>query len=149
MESLNRHLDDCAKKALDAYSEIQTVASRPVLPVDLRVLAQAMGNIDIEEREMIPEAAILPIGNRFRIFLQSNFNHHHGMKSRLRFSLAHEIAHTFFFELTGDALRPMKGAPSGVQLESACHSGAGRLLIPERSLRREIKAKLGWGGPLP
>jgi len=102
-----------------------------------------VGNIDIEEREMIPEAAVQLSGSRFRIYLRSNFKDHPGMRIRRRFSLAHEIVHTFFFEVHDGDLRPMRDGPRGIDLESACHEGAGRLLVPERLLREELKEKDG------
>jgi len=126
------------EKALDAYITAQTDSQRPVLPVDIDALARAAGNIDIERREMIREAAVGSSGGRFRIYLQSNFLDRPGARIRQRFSLAHEIAHTFLFIAQDDVLKPTKGGPRGINLESACHEGARRLLIPERFLSREL-----------
>jgi hypothetical protein len=102
-------------------------------------LAQAIGNVDIEECEMIPEAAIKVSGGRFKIYLQANFKDRLGQRVRLRFSLAHEIAHTFFFQVQDGKLRPMKGGPRGDDLERACHEAAGQMLMPTCLLPAEIE----------
>jgi hypothetical protein len=92
----------------------------------------------IEERKMIPEAVMECDGTTFRIYVQSNFGEVPGMVLRRRFSLAHEIIHTFFYELREGMLRPIPGAPSGTRLEAACHKGAALLLVPEQVLRQEL-----------
>jgi hypothetical protein len=92
---------------------------------------------------MIPEAVMTPDGTGFRIYVQSNFNQLPGAGVRQRFSLAHEIAHTFFFEERDGARKPLRGAPTGDRLEAACHQGAALLLVPNGLLRRELKSTLG------
>ena len=139
MESLEYRLDFYVNKALDAYIKNANEQSKPALPVDLHALAREIGNIDIEFREMIPEAAVRLEGDRFKIYLQKNFLDRPGPLRRQRFSLAHEIAHTFFFELQEGTLKPVRGGPRGLQLEKACHRGARMLLIPDRFLERELK----------
>jgi Zn-dependent peptidase ImmA (M78 family) len=139
MESLEYRLDFYVNKTLDAYLEAAKEQSKPALPVDLEALARESGIIDIEIREMIPEAAVQLEGDRFKIYLQKNFLNRPGTRRRQRFSLAHEIAHTFFFELQDGLLKPVKGGPRGLQLEKACHQGGSMLLIPERFLERELK----------
>ena len=114
--------------------------------MDLPALAQALGNIEIQEREMIPEAAITVSGERFCIYLQSNFKNRPGQRVRRRFSLAHEIAHTFFFQFQGGDLRPMRGGPRGDDLELACHEAAGQLLMPTCLLPFELDQRRMAGG---
>ena len=89
---------------------------------------------------MIPEAVMTPEGTGFRIYVQSNFRHLPGAGVRQRFSLAHEIAHTFFFEERDGTMKPLRGAPTGDRLEAACHQGAAMLLVPNGLLRRELKS---------
>lgn len=139
MESLEHRLDFYVNQAIDAYVQCCRELKRPVLPIDFDVVATKIGNIDIEVREMIPEAAVEVADGRFKIYLQNNFSDRAGSSRRQRFSLAHEIAHTFFFEPKEGNLKPVKGAPRGLSLERACHQGAGMLLIPERFLERELK----------
>ena len=88
---------------------------------------------------MIPEAAMQTKGDQFHIYLQSNFIANSGLTQRRRFSLAHEIAHTFFFERREGNLKPRKGGPTGDRLEMACQRAAGLLLVPERLLKSEIQ----------
>ena len=47
---------------------------------------------------MIPEAAMQITDGQFRIYLQSNFTEMPGASVRRRFSLAHELGHTLFYE---------------------------------------------------
>jgi hypothetical protein len=139
MESLESRLDFCVNRALDAYIKSRKEQDQPILPVDIAALAREISAIDVEFREMISEAAVQVEGERFRIFLQKNFLDRPGAMRRQRFSLAHEIAHTFFFERQAGSLKPIKGGPRGLQLEKACHRGAGMLLLPDRFLERELK----------
>jgi hypothetical protein len=83
---------------------------------------------------MVPEAAMSVQGSVFRIYLRSNFLDRPGERIRQRFSLAHEIAHTFFYQKIGDNWKVLPGTPRGDDLERACHEGAGRLLIPDAFL---------------
>ncbi len=101
-------------------------------PVDLHDIA-ARCNAKVEEREMIPEALMHPDGDGFRIYLQKNFAHRPGVRLRQRFSLAHEIAHTFFFEMRGGVMKPLR-SPVGAALEATCQQAASWLLVPEAFL---------------
>lgn len=136
---MEKMLDHRVDMVIDEYEKFQLQADTDLLPIDLKVIAQCLGNISVEEREMIPEAAVQVSQSRFNIYLQSNFLDRPGMRFRQRFSFAHEIAHTFFFEIDGDSLKPKRGAPRGNDLESACHECARKLLIPERFLKKQFK----------
>lgn len=54
---------------------------------------------------------------------------------RERFTLAHEISHTFFYDA---ARRPSSPQPNRRLLESSCNHGAQRLLLPKHLVEREI-----------
>jgi hypothetical protein len=108
------------------------------LPIRLEVLAECAGVISIEDREMIPEALVAVEKTGFKSYLQSNFKELPGFRVRRRFSLAHEIAHTFFYEEVDGVLKPMRDAPRGSNLESACHQAAGLLLVPDTCLSKEL-----------
>lgn len=88
---------------------------------------------------MIPEAAMQVKDGRFHIYLQSNFRDAPGAKLRQRFSLAHELGHTLFYDHANGEIKPRKDSPRGDHLEAACHKAASMILIPSRALRREIK----------
>jgi IrrE N-terminal-like domain len=141
MASWSSHLERRTENAIEIYLKLQEEAALAALPVDLRMVAHGLGSIDIEDREMIPEAAVQLTGSRFRIYLRSNFDDRPGTRIRRRFSLAHEIAHTFFFVVSDKGVKPMREGPHGINLESACHEGASRLLIPELFLRKHFREK--------
>jgi len=108
--------------------------------VDLNGLSKQIGAL-IEEREMIPEAAMHAKNGRFHIFLQSNFVNLPGGAQRRRFSLAHEIGHTLFYEQNNGELKPRKDAPRGDGLEAACQKAAAMILVPTRLLRAELRQR--------
>lgn len=110
-------------------------------PVDALALANLCGVLSVEHRRMVPEGVLAPVQGGFKMYVQSNFEHHRGFKVRERFTIAHEIVHTFFYEPNGDVPRRIKGAPRGEALERLCHIGAGQLLVPEGLLRRELDAR--------
>ena len=63
----------------------------------------------------------------------------HAVRSRLRFTIAHEIAHTFFYDLSD--FRPLFEVKLSISLdalERACHAGAGALLLPEVFLKKQL-----------
>jgi hypothetical protein len=57
------------------------------------------------------------------------------MTPRERFTLAHEISHTFFYDAQ---FRPVQPQPSKQLLEGLCNYGAQCLLLPEFLIEREI-----------
>jgi Zn-dependent peptidase ImmA (M78 family) len=119
---------------------IEKLTADQSIPVDLLHVANQVGAV-IEEREMIPEAAMEIKEGRFHIYLQSNFKNVPGTTLRARFSLAHEIGHTLFYEQLDGAWKSRKDAPRGDRLEQACHKAASIILIPSRALRAEIQQR--------
>lgn len=128
-------------QALDSFLEhhVEKLVLGQHAPIDLLEVAQRVGAV-VEEREMIPEAAMAPDGSGFRIYLQSNFLDLPGSRMRQRFSLAHELAHTFFFEPRDGVLKPRRDTPTGDRLEGACQKGAALLLVPPSHLVKELRA---------
>lgn len=110
----------------------------PVEPVDLADLCSVLA---VEHRPMVPEGVLTVVPGGFRIYLQSNFTHQHGIKIRERFTLAHELVHTFFYEMEAATPQAVRGSPKGKRLEYLCHAGAGRILVPDSLLRQELKQK--------
>ncbi len=117
---------------------VKKLSSLRILPVDLHTVASECGVVTVERREMIPEAVMAPEGDGFRIYLRSNFVNRPGANVRERFSLAHEIAHTLFYELRDGVMKSIRGAPTGERLEAACHRGAGLVLVPDELLQLEL-----------
>ena len=128
-------------QSVDSFLEhhVEKLIAGQQVPIDLLAVARQVHAV-VEEREMIPEAAMTPDGEGFRIHLQSNFSLLPGARTRQRFSLAHEIAHTLFFELRDGLLKARRDAPTGERLEGACHKGAALLLVPTNFLRKELRS---------
>lgn len=128
--------------SLDKFLEfhIGRVLTEASIPVDLNRVIQEAGAV-LEEREMIPEAAMHAKDGRFHIFLQSNFSSMPGFAQRRRFSLAHEIGHTLFYELKNGELIHRNDAPRGDALEAACHRAAAMILVPTKLLRAELRQR--------
>lgn len=99
-------------------------------PFDPVALAQQLG-ITVEARGDIPDARLVPDDGR--LVMEYNPTRPRG---RLRFSIAHEIAHTLFADCAeqvrhrgGDAMAPA----DNWQLEVLCNIGAAELLMPSGS----------------
>lgn len=98
-------------------------------PYDPIALAR-WANLSIEARGDIPEARIVPITDG-GLLLQYNPTRPRG---RMRFSIAHEIAHTLFDDCSDEVRN--RGVvenqlkPDSWQLEVLCNIGAAELLMP-------------------
>ncbi len=103
----------------------------PVLPIDL---ARISSSLDIEPpvrvSDIEAESLLVPNGAMFSLFLRVG----RGMsKGRLRFSWAHELCHTFFYEFKSGSW--VRSTPFGSQLEEdLCDLGARSILLPEKPL---------------
>lgn len=58
---------------------------------------------------------------------------------RMRFTVAHELCHTFFFNSTGQCIFDAASNDQVAALESLCNRGAGALLLPEDKLASILK----------
>jgi hypothetical protein len=123
-------------KFLSHYTHRLTVGRD--VPIDLAALSAEIGAV-VEEREMIPEAVMQPRGGQFYIYLQSNFGNLPGSALRRRFSWAHELGHTLFYESRNGDLKPRSDTPRGDALEAACHRAASMILVPTDSLRGHLQ----------
>jgi uncharacterized protein DUF955 len=110
-------------------------------PVELRDLARFCSVLSIEHRPMVPEGVLSTVPGGFKVYLQSNFTHKAGMERRTRFTLAHELAHTFFYNTAGQIPQIIKGSPKGRKLEYLCHVAANEMLVPSSLLKREVEAR--------
>jgi Zn-dependent peptidase ImmA (M78 family) len=128
--------------SLDQFLEfhVEKLVAGQGVPVDLLAVCEQVGVI-VEEREMIPEAAMQVAAGSFRICIQSNFADFPGAALRRRFSLAHELGHILFYEQQAGALRPRRDAPRGDGLEAACHQAASMILVPSKTLKVELRRR--------
>jgi hypothetical protein len=60
------------------------------------------------------------------------------LKPRQRFTLAHEIAHTFFYDCAPNPPRISKQAPKSQIMEWLCQQGASQLLLPDHFLTQYL-----------
>jgi Zn-dependent peptidase ImmA (M78 family) len=128
--------------SLDKFLEfrIEKIASGQSIPVDIAAICDRLGAV-VEEREMIPEAAMQVINGQFRIYLQSNFTEAPGSAMRRRFSLAHELGHILFYDQQNGEMKPRQDSPRGDSLEAACHKAASMILVPSKVLKPELKQR--------
>lgn len=103
-------------------------------PYDPFKLAEMRG-IAVSPRADIPDARTIPIGqNRFLIEYNPT-----RPPARLRYSVAHELAHTLFSDC-GERIRNRAKAGEGQddwQLEALCNVAAAEILMPVGSMERE------------
>jgi hypothetical protein len=120
-------------------------------PVDLLSLAEAASVKWLQFRPLPIEGGLTPTTGGFDVCV----NHtemtrrarpldHSGVEltKRQRFTLAHEIAHTFFYEVvTNDETLPhqLEGTPVAHRVEECCNYGARRILMPMSLLSRELE----------
>ena len=103
-------------------------------PYDPLKLAEIRG-ISVSPRADIPDARTVPAGQR-RFVIEYNPTRPAG---RLRYSIAHEIAHTLFPDC-GERVRDrakIAGAGDDWQLEALCNIAAAEILMPVGSLKKD------------
>ncbi len=111
---------ELALKSMDAIAAVRRV--------DPFLLAE-MKRIQVVPNEAIADARLVPVGNNR---LQIEFNPTQP-KTRIRFSIAHELAHTFFpdcHEAVRNRLHQEHFGPNDWELEMICNVGAAELLMP-------------------
>lgn len=143
--SFQRHIISEYQARSENWSEahvlIQKIADRLVnylslneVPVDPEPVAKALGvqvSIVVALDAPAPGGQIAPMPNGFKVvvFTQSFAPSRH----RLRFTLAHECGHVFFFHSTGgtpEPIIPRAVTPGEWKEEGLCHAFARALLIP-------------------
>jgi hypothetical protein len=109
-------------------------------PVNVEALGEACSVLKIESRHLIPEGVIGVVPGGFEIYLQDNFLASPAAVIRQRFTLAHELCHTFFYDVTPRAAPTLsREVPPEATVEHLCHIGAGQLLIPDSLLSLELR----------
>jgi hypothetical protein len=127
-------------------------------PVLLRPIAERRRVTSVEFRPLLVDAMLTTHPEGFRILFDSKgndplkLNEQYGgesrqqmIPSRLRFSLAHEIAHTFFYDLSEGTPKLAKQFHSGggrtelENLEKNCDKLAARMLLPTPMLKAVLR----------
>jgi hypothetical protein len=120
-------------------------------PVDLLAVARHRKIKQLGFRLMVPRAVLVPVDKGFEAYLRDSVSRDVNIAEaepsnllthQQRFSLAHEIAHTFFFKLSDAIPVPVK-VNNSFELEKLCNRVASRILVPAELLRQEIKREVG------
>ena len=131
--------------------EIALAVSREKFPILLRKLAERRRITSVEFRPLLVDAMLTTHVHGFRVLFNSRNRDPEELETRyygenaqqltdtrLRFSLAHEFAHTLFYDLTfsppkiAKAFRAGGGKTALENLERNCDRLAGHLLLPTR-----------------
>src|SRR5436189_3611675 len=132
--------------------------ARSEFPVLLRPIAERRRVTSVEFRPMLVDAMLTTHSGGFRILFNSDGanaadlrqrfereSHEQLMSPRLRFSLAHELAHTLFYDLAEGAPQLAKHFRSGggrtelENLERNCNKLAARMLMPTPMLKAALR----------
>jgi hypothetical protein len=130
--------EDCADDAMRRLvAKLAGPASRTALAADLdgfltkrRILATDV------VRELSSDGYIEPVGSTFgegfRLVLKGD-----SAQTRTRFTIAHELCHTFFYEIVPELKFGSQEADA--EEERLCNLGASELLIPAKNLKTRAK----------
>jgi IrrE N-terminal-like domain len=119
--------------------------SRP--PVDLFAVARHRHIRHLGLRFMVPRAMLLPVEGGFEVYLRNSIRKDIDISQAesvnllspwQRFSLAHEVAHTYFYNFSDSVPAPDSAAPNPLELEKSCDRTAGHILVPTSLLKRAI-----------
>jgi uncharacterized protein DUF955 len=122
-------------------------------PVDLLRLASAAGVKSIQFRPLPIEGGLTPVVGGFYLCI-NHIEFAEGVRPgdqlaleltpRQRFTLAHEIAHTFFYGLvTSEESLPhaVEGTPRSHLVEECCNYGARLMLMPTALISKELERR--------
>lgn len=124
----------------------------PSPPIDLYALARRRRVKSIKLRLMIPRGAVVPVDGGFEVFIRNlepkdtdieNPEPDGLFNAQQRFTLAHEIAHTHFFQGLEGTPIPSTEVKLHSDLEEICDRAAKRILVPRDLLRKEIRLSNG------
>ena len=145
------------KDAIDKAEELACRTSND-LPTNLGKIATRQGVHAIQFRPLLSDGGIAVSEDGFLIYVKADSDQGEDLTAqfaedgvgaglprqmirRARFTIAHEIAHTFFYDTHLTPPKPkieLKNATSVRSLERVCNSVAGTLLLPEAFLEREF-----------
>jgi hypothetical protein len=113
---------------------------------DLGRLAESLRVQEIRLQPMLPSGCLRPVPGGFVLSVRSDRQlvvhppaSPPDLDHRQRFTLAHELAHTLFYDLDANPPVPRPRTPTGGRLEGLCHFVAGRMLLPEPLLQERLR----------
>jgi hypothetical protein len=130
-----------------ALSELSAVGQTSI-PVDVYKLAARKGFTILEDLagSTCEEGQLLPVSGGYRVRLRRTVT-----DTRKRFSLAHEIGHSYFYRDEGEGPRHVIGVLNAVERgaeEKICNLFANTLLIPASALRKNLQKLAADSPPL-
>src|ERR1700674_508171 len=148
-----------ARKAALADAEALTREVSAGLPVALSAIAQRRLVKRVEFRQLLVEGALSVMPNGFNVYINcdpgegeqlteefaangTGVTLPHRIRARARFTIAHELAHTFLYDVRTLPPKPritLKGPTSLRSLERLCSVVAGALVLPEWIIRAEAE----------
>jgi hypothetical protein len=156
MKSKDSRWSRWRKKAIAAVDELAATSSGGTLPVRLSNVARARKVQDVVFRPLLVDGCLGVREDGFVIFVRCDKTRSSNLRkawsdeasfqsafpARMRFTIAHEIAHTFFFDL--EALPPretvaLNRSRTVHSLEYSCNDLAARMLLPESPLQNAVK----------
>lgn len=110
-------------------SALLTQSGQNSPPFDPRLVAPLRNVIEIMMREMDRDAMLVPSKGGFTILLNPSVP-----KRRARFAIAHEVAHTFLYDISKNPpAKPYNNSYDLWQEETLCNEIAREMLMPEKN----------------
>lgn len=147
-------------RRLDACALAESISSRPGVgfPVNLQLIASACHVHRISFRPLIVDGALAVTSAGFEVSIRCQSFEAEELNERfqsapngsqlpqskihkLRFTIAHELAHTLFYDLKKQPPErkfPIKTAKEAQALEHACQKAAAALLLPKSAIRKHF-----------
>jgi len=121
-------------------------------PTDLFALAHMRRVKKIYLRPMVGEGATYAVNGGFEIAVRDRIRdevirldlddpRRPPLEARQRFTLAHEIAHTLYYDLNKQRPVLINDSPRGDMLEAFCNRAAGMFLLPDALLRADLAGR--------
>ena len=117
-------------------------------PIDVFALAKHRRVLEVKFLDMLPDGGLVPVSGGFELYVRDSQESvaDFGGKSpmpiltpRQRFTIAHEVAHTFFFDLSTSPPVELNGLPRLPVLERVCNRIAADMLVPGGLLRATLR----------
>ena len=98
-------------------------------------------------RPMVPEGVLSPIRGGFRLYIQSNFADWPNVSFRQRFTIAHELVHTFYYDLNGGVPRQKRTRPRDRYLSVFATAGPAKFWCRKFSCEGRLIFEVQWHRP--
>src|ERR1051326_8929591 len=134
---------DARQTLCDHAEKLVQATGTNLPPVNILMLAKAIGIVPWPIYESGTEGAIKVIDSRARIVLRRLGKQHQtpfAISGRTRFTYAHELGHALFYDL--QSRPPIRLAPEGFHRleEQLCNKVASRFIVPEFLLQSELSS---------